>query len=239
MEYTDSLKLIKEKAASMGYVLTDEQAVLILKYYEKLAETNKVMNLTRIVDFEDAVEKHFVDSFTGADLVDVKNISSVIDIGSGAGFPGIPLKILYPHISLIMVDSVGKKMNFVNRAVSEIGIEGATALHARAEELARDKKYRERFDLCVSRAVANLSTLSEYTLPFVKEGGVFIAYKAEDSEDEIKNAEKALHILGGELEQVKTFSLFGMGRALVKVRKVKKTGMQYPRKAGVPSRSPL
>ena len=231
--------VLRNKAELYGFHLTDMQTDQLIRYYELMAEKNKDVNLTRIIEFDEVVEKHFVDSMMGAAYFDLNETASVIDIGTGAGFPGIPLKILYPQIKLTMIDSVSKKISFINEAVEELRLDHVKALHVRAEDLARDLKYRERFDLCVSRAVANLSTLSEYALPFVKVGGVFLAYKSDQCEEEISNSKNAVSILGGEFGKINRFTIFGFGRTIIEIRKVKKTLRTYPRKAGVPSKKPL
>ena len=219
--------VLRNKAELYGFHLTDMQTDKLIRYYELMAEKNKDVNLTRIIEFDEVVEKHFVDSMMGAAYFDLNETASVIDIGTGAGFPGIPLKILYPQIKLTMIDSVSKKISFINEAVEELRLDHVEALHVRAE------------DLCVSRAVANLSTLSEYALPFVKVGGVFLAYKSDQCEEEISNSKNAVSILGGEFGKINRVSIFGFGRTIIEIRKVKKTLRTYPRKAGVPSKKPL
>jgi 16S rRNA (guanine527-N7)-methyltransferase len=235
----DYRTVLKDKAELYGFHLSDMQANQLIKYFELMAEKNKDVNLTRIIEFDEVVEKHFVDSMMGAAYLNMSDIASVIDIGTGAGFPGIPLKILYPDIKLTMIDSVSKKISFINEAAEKIHLKNVEALHVRAEDLARDPMYRERYDLCVSRAVANLSTLSEYALPFVKVGGVFLAYKSDQCEEEISNSKNAVSMLGGEFGKINQFSIFGFGRTIIEIRKVKKTARMYPRKAGVPSKKPL
>ena len=222
-----------------GYSLTEEQAGQFLAYYDLLIEKNQVMNLTRITEFKEAVDKHFADSLVLNRVLDPSRIHKLIDIGTGGGFPGIPLKIMYPHMSVVMLDSVGKKIDFVNEVIEQLGLEDTYALHDRAEDMARDKKHREKYDACVSRAVANMTVLTEYCLPFVRVGGYFVAYKGDDRPEELAAAEKAVKVLGGRPMEFDRFSLFGMGRCLVKVRKDKKTPMQYPRKAGMPAKSPI
>ena len=235
----DRIRMILSTLSGLGFEISEEQAGRFARYYDMLVEKNKVMNLTRITDFRDALEKHFADSLMIAGYLDMKKVTSILDLGSGAGFPGIPLKIMYPDIDVLMIDSVGKKMQFVSDVISDLGLEGASAMHVRAEDLARDKNYREKYDLCVSRAVANLSTLSEYCLPFVKKGGTFAAYKAANCEEEVLASGGAVRKLGGGQVKTERFDLFEMGRAIVLCQKLRPTPGIYPRKAGVPAKSPL
>lgn len=232
-------KYLFEEFEKAGYSLSDMQAQQFLDYYEMLVEKNKVMNLTAITEFEDVVHKHFIDSLTIDRVLDLKHIESIIDVGTGAGFPGIPLKILYPHLKTVLVDSLGKRVRFLEDVTEKLALKNVTCIHSRAEDLARDKKNREKYDVCTSRAVANLAVLAEYDLPFVKKEGFFISYKSADSEEEIKQAGKAVKILGGKIEQIETFHIFDMGRTLVKIKKIKPTPAIYPRKAGTPSKKPL
>ncbi len=236
---TDHSRIIEEELSSLGIDCSSRQAEQLNHYYELLIEKNKTMNLTRIVEFRDALEKHFADSLMLGRVIDLGGPAKVIDIGSGAGFPGIPLKILYPKLQITMIDSVGKKMGFVSEVIEALHLEGAQAKHCRAEDLARDAAYREQFDLCVSRAVANLSTLSEYCLPFVKKGGVFAAYKSGDIEEELDSAKTAIQKLGGDTPQIRQYTLYEMGRTIVIIRKKTGTPRIYPRKAGLPSKEPL
>ena len=232
-------RCLKEALEYIGITPDQKMSESFLTYYDMMIEKNKVMNLTRITEFEDAVKRHFADSLAVTKYIRDENVSSMIDIGTGAGFPGIPLAIVYPCIRLTMVDSVGKKINFVKEVIAELGLRNAEALHARAEELAADRKYREKYDICVSRAVANMSSLSEYCLPFVRKDGLFIAFKSGDSDEEIKTAENAVRILGGTKTEVIHYELYDMGRTFVKIRKGKPTPAKYPRKAGIPSKNPL
>ena len=222
-----------------GYQLSEDQAAQFLGYYDMMIEKNQVMNLTRITEFKEAVDKHFVDSLMLSRVLDVSRIHKLIDIGTGGGFPGIPLKIMYPHMSVVMLDSVGKKIDFVNEVIEKLDLKDVCALHVRAEDMARDRKHREKYDVCVSRAVANMTVLTEYCLPFVRVGGFFVAYKGDDRPEELAAAEKSVKVLGGKPMEFDRFSLFGMGRCLVKIRKDRKTPMQYPRKAGMPAKAPI
>lgn len=235
----EEIRLMMGKAGEQGIALSRQQAESLISYYHLMVEKNKVMNLTRITDFADVVEKHFIDSLMAVRVMDLALVKKVMDLGSGAGFPGIPLKIAFPQIELTMIDSVAKKMQFVREASREIGLEDCEALHVRAEDLARNADYRERFDLCVSRAVANLSTLTEYCLPFVRVGGSFLAYKAGGCSEEVEQAGEAIRRLGGDIKEVAEFDLYGMGRAVIRIDKMKKSPAQYPRKAGIPARNPL
>lgn len=236
----DNSKFIKE-LDTLGIHLSDIQQEQFDRYYELLIEWNRVMNLTGITAYEEVNLKHFTDSLTIVRLKDMTEISTLIDIGTGAGFPGIPIKIVYPHIKTVLLDSLNKRLKFLNTVIDELGLESIETLHGRAEDHARDMRYREKFDLCVSRAVANLSTLSEYCLPFVKKNGTFVAYKSGDSDEEIMHAEKAVDILGGKIIKIDKFTLpdTDMGRSLVQIEKARNTPGKYPRKAGVPGKEPL
>lgn len=232
---------LKDSAAKMGIELSDLQLEQFDTYYEMLVEKNKVMNLTAITDLEEVVQKHFLDSISLIKVEKLNQDISIIDLGTGAGFPGIPLKIAFPELEICLADSLNKRVLFLNEVIEELELKKISAVHGRAEELARQKGYREQFDLCVSRAVANLATLSEYCLPFVKVGGKFISYKANEVEEEIKQAEHALEVLGGACVDIQKFQLpdSEMNRAFVIIEKKKKTLATYPRKAGTPSKKPL
>ncbi|MBQ9168465.1 MAG: 16S rRNA (guanine(527)-N(7))-methyltransferase RsmG [Oscillospiraceae bacterium] len=235
------LTVLREGCRGWNLTLTERQEEQLLMYYEKLVETNKVMNLTAITEFEDVVVKHFLDSLSLAAYLPMENISSMIDVGTGAGFPGIPLKILCPEMSLCLLDSLMKRIRFLEETAESLSLKKVTCVHGRAEEAARNKNCREAFDLCVSRAVSNLATLAEYCLPFVKPGGYFVSYKSGDVQEEVEKAEKAISILGGRLEKTEFFCLPGsdIDRSLLFIKKVKKTPAAYPRKAGTPQKVPI
>ena len=221
--------------------LNEKQISQFMKYYELLVEWNQIMNLTAITDFDEVCKKHFIDSLSLVKAYDVSSVKTLIDIGTGAGFPGIPLKIAVPDLKVTLLDSLNKRINFLNAVIDELELENIDALHGRAEDYAGKGKLREQYDVCVSRAVANLSTLCEYCIPYVKVGGHFISYKSEKIADEIITAKKAISILGGKLENQVEFMIpnSDIYRNLVVISKNKKTPASYPRKAGVPSKNPI
>lgn len=235
-------KLIN-KAEILNIELNDKQIQQFITYYEMLVERNKYMNLTAITEYDEVINKHFIDSISLNKAIDLiqKGHIKVIDIGTGAGFPGIPLKIAFPELEITLLDSLNKRVNFLNDVISELKLENIHAVHGRAEDFGRNPEYREQYDLCVSRAVAQLATLGEYCMPFVKVGGQFIPYKSGDIQDELKNAQKAIKILGGHINHVESFKLpeTDIERTLVVIDKTGKTGKTYPRKAGKPSKEPL
>lgn len=241
MSKDNELKQIKEAFRELKFELTDIQTEQFHKYYELLVETNKVMNLTAITEFSEVLTKHFVDSGALMKIVDLNQCKTVIDIGTGAGFPGIPLKILFPHLKITLLDSLNKRIRFLQQVVDQLGLKDVELLHGRAEDYAHKKDYREKYDLCVSRAVANLSTLSEYCIPYVKQGGYFIPYKSGKIEEELKQAGYAIKQLGCEMEKAEKMLLPSteIERMFVFFKKIKNTSSKYPRKAGLPAKEPL
>lgn len=238
-------KLCGQELEPAGVALNDSQVEQFKKYYELLIQWNQVMNLTAITEMEDVIVKHFADSLSLVLAVDdfrqyAEKKCAVIDVGTGAGFPGIPLKIAFPELRLTLLDSLNKRVKFLGQICDELNLKNVRCIHGRAEESGRDPELREQFDFAVSRAVANLSTLSEYCIPFVKPGGYFVPYKSSKLDEEMKNGRGAVKKLGGEIENVIDFILpCGDPRTLVKIRKVKATDKKYPRKAGVPGKEPL
>jgi 16S rRNA (guanine527-N7)-methyltransferase len=235
------LSVLDQGCREMGIVLNGEQRQQFVDFYEYLVEKNKVMNLTGITEFQEVLVKHFLDSLACVKAVDIKKVKRMMDVGTGAGFPGVPLKIAFPHLEACLLDSLKKRVNFLEETFDLLKLTDITAVHGRAEEYAKNKAYRESFDLCVSRAVSNLATLSEYCLPYVKVGGSFISYKSGTVQEEAEQAEKAVKILGGKIRDVVYFSLpdSEIQRSLVVIEKVKSTPGKYPRKAGTPLKEPL
>ena len=224
---------------SIGIELTNSQLNAFETYYDMLIDRNKVMNLTAITEFDEVMDKHFLDSVYLFRSIELKADYKLIDIGTGAGFPGIPLKIVFPELKITLLDSLNKRVGFLNDVIDELNLNDIEAIHGRAEDIARDKTYRASYDIAVSRAVANLSTLSEYCLPFVKIGGKFVSYKSGDCADEVDNAKSAIHLLGGKINKIDEFSYSNNSRSFIVIDKVMNTSNKYPRKAGLPSKRPL
>ena len=237
------LTLLKEYMDTFEITLSDEQLSLFNDYYEMIIERNKVMNLTSITDPKDFVTKHFIDSLSLVSVVDdiASSDYKIIDVGTGAGFPGIPLKIAFPDLNITLFDSLKKRILFLQEVIDTLDLSNISAIHGRAEDYGKNTDFREKYDICVSRAVANLSTLSEYCLPFVSVGGRFISYKTDSIDEEIMAAKKAISILGGEKYTVNKYKLYSTDaiRSLLIVNKEKSTPNKYPRKAPLPSKSPL
>lgn len=239
------MERLKKMAFQFNIELSDMQLEQFQTYYEMLVETNKVMNLTAITELDEVITKHFLDSLALAQIYpeirdDSKSIS-VLDLGTGAGFPGIPLKIAFPQLQIILMDSLNKRVKFLQSVINQLELCDIEAVHGRAEETARNKLYREQFDLCVSRAVANLSTLSEYCIPFVKVGGKFIPYKSAEIEKEVEEGKKAVQVMGGKLIEIRKLILpeSDIERSFVVIDKKINTPKIYPRKAGTASKDPI
>jgi len=220
--------------------LNDIQIKQFMDYYEILIDWNKMMNLTSITEFSEVVHKHFLDCLSIVKVLRPEK-EKILDVGTGAGFPGIPIKIAFPDTKVVLMDSLNKRIRFLNEVIKSLHLENITTVHARAEDMGRDESFRDAFDICTSRAVARLSVLSEYCLPFVKKGGHFIAYKSGNIKEELEEAENAIKILGGSVTDYKEFTLplTEIGRSLVIIEKIKETPEKYPRTAGKPSKEPL
>lgn len=234
-------KKFLEQLELLNIELDNNQQNKFFRFYEMLIEWNKVMNLTGITDYDGVNEKHFIDSLSVTNVIDLNKINNVIDIGTGAGFPGIPLKIAFPHLKIVLLDSLKKRVNFLDEVIQNLDLKNITALHGRAEDYARVTELREQFDLCVSRAVANLSVLSEYCIPYVKVGGHFISYKSGNIEEEIEQGKVSVRVLGGCIEDVVKFTLpkSNIERSFVKICKETNTKNKYPRKPGIPGKNPI
>ncbi len=235
MLFIDNLK-------ELGVEIDSKQLEQFNQYYETLVEWNEFMNLTGITEYDEVLLKHFVDSLV---LDPNKLITSdkirLIDVGTGAGFPGLPIKIAFPNVDVVLLDSLNKRIKFLDEVINKLGLENIKTIHSRAEDGGRNKELREQFDIAISRAVANLSSLAEYNLPYVKLGGYFVAMKSGEIDEEAENAKKAIKLLGGQLEKITKFRLpnTDIDRSLVLIKKVKETSKKYPRKAGLPTKEPL
>ena len=235
------LEKLKNGLGQLEISYTEEKIAAFFHYYEMMIEKNKVMNLTAITELDEVIEKHFLDSVSLARSMELHKKMRVLDIGTGAGFPGIPLKILFPELDILLMDSLNKRVRFLDEVIHQLGLDGIAAVHGRAEDMAQKSEYREQFHLCVSRAVANLASLCEYCIPFLKVGGTFVSYKSGDVENEVTQAKKAISVLGGKIVNIEKFIITGtrLSRSFVIIEKVKHTPRPYPRKAGIPSRDPL
>lgn len=240
-----TLELYKDDLKDLGIDLSDEQINQFVQYYEILMKWNEVMNLTAITQMDEVLKKHFVDSLALVKvcpwILDGSKSCTLLDVGTGAGFPGIPLKIAFPQLHVTLLDSLQKRIHFLDEVIGKLSLSEVNTIHGRAEDYAKPSSLREKYDICVSRAVAGLSVLSEYCLPFVKVGGVFVSYKGDKIEEEMKAAKEAIYILGGKVEEEYRFKLpfTEIGRTFVLIRKERKTPKKYPRKAGLPSKEPI
>lgn len=234
-------QLLLDGAKQLGIELTDRQVEQFMRYKELLQEWNEKMNLTAITEDREVMTKHFLDCMTINNALDMAKQKTVIDIGTGAGFPGLVIKIAFPHLKVTLVDALKKRLTFLEEVIKELELEDIVCVHSRAEDLGKNKSYREGFDICASRAVANLAVLSEYTLPFVKINGYLIALKGQKLDEELVQGEKAVAILGGELEAVvdATVPFTDLNHKIAKIKKVRQTASKYPRKAGEPTKAPL
>lgn len=232
-------EILAARGAEAQLSFTEEQLAQFTRYYELLVETNKVMNLTAITEPEEVAVKHMVDSLLAYE--DGMQGKTLVDVGTGAGFPGVPLKIYCPSLKVTLVDSLGKRLRFLQQVIDELGLKGIRCEHLRAEDAGRSKKHREQYEYVTARAVARLSVLSEYCLPLAKKGGQFIALKGSRFAEEIEEGEAAVKILGGKIISAEPVKLPGLddGRAIIKIAKIKATPAQYPRKAGTPEKQPL
>ncbi|MCI9072020.1 MAG: 16S rRNA (guanine(527)-N(7))-methyltransferase RsmG [Lachnospiraceae bacterium] len=226
---------------SIQVQLTDQQIDQFVRYFEMLVEWNGFMNLTGITDYEEVMKKHFIDSLSLTKIFDTSRECRVIDVGTGAGFPGLALKIAFPWMEMTLLDSLNKRIQFLNAVINELGLNGVHTLHGRAEDYAKPGQIREQYDLCVSRAVAHLASLCEYCLPFVKVGGCFVSYKSEKVSEELEISKNAIFLLGGKMNKAEEFTLpdSDIYRSLICIEKVQPTSKKYPRKAGVPIRQPI
>ncbi len=242
MEYNKNQGILEFKKGleDLSIILDEHQVKQFLDYYELLINWNKVMNLTSITDFTEVITKHFLDSLSIVKIHYPKS-DKILDLGTGAGFPGIPIKIAFPNTQIVLMDSLNKRVNFLNEVIDNLKLDKISAIHGRAEDLGKDPSYRDGFDICTSRAVARLSVLSEYCIPFLKKGGYFISYKSGKITEELDEAKRAIEILGGTIKKTSEFQLSGtdMGRSLILIEKVKNTPKRYPRMAGKPTKEPL
>lgn len=238
MDYFDILDVATHKE---GLNLNQQQYNNFIKYKDMIKEWNQKINLTAITEDEDIIKKHFIDSIKIFKFQELKEAKKVIDIGTGGGFPGIPIKIVKDDLKITLLDSLKKRITFLDEVVNELDLKDVETIHGRAEDFARDKKYREQYDVAVSRAVANMTVLSEFCIPFVKKGGYFVALKGPSIKEELNEAQKAIKLLGGKLQDIREVEIEGsdLRHNLVIIEKVKETPKGYPRKAGIVTKKPL
>ena len=239
MEILEFKEKMNEKSKQLNIELSDIQLEQFYKYMNILIEWNKFINLTGITEPEEVIKKHFIDSLTVLDKVEKD--ASIIDVGTGAGFPGIPIKIAFPDTKIVLLDSLNKRIKFLNEVIEKLELQNIETIHGRAEEFGRNKNHREKYDIAIARAVAPLNILLEYLMPFTKVKGKCLCMKGSSSEEEIKNSKNAVEILGGELIKTEDFYIpnTDIKRRIVQINKIKETSNKYPRKAGTPSKEPL
>lgn len=238
MKIEEFKQIFCEEAKKININVTEDMLNKFYKYMVGIIEWNEKINVTSITDEKMFIVKHFMDSLTVARFIKEKN--SVIDIGTGAGFPGIPLKIINSNTKITLIDSVNKKLNVIRDLSEKLNLDNLEIIHTRAEELANNKKYREQFDVAVTRAVSNFNTIVEYMLPFVKEGGVAICMKGPNYKEELEDAQNAIKFLGGKIEKIETLNLNNeLERNLIIIKKIKKTPIKYPRGQGKPLKEPI
>ena len=241
MEQSKAELLLRQGIADLGTTAGEKAIDQFLAYMEGILSWNEKVNLTAITDREDFIRKHFLDSLTCCSFPEMEEANRIIDVGTGAGFPGIPLALMFPDKQFTLMDSLKKRLNIIDELTETLGINNVRTLHGRAEDLARMKEHREQYDLCVSRAVANLAVLSEYTLPFLKVGGSLLAYKGPEAIQEIKSSGGAIRTLGGILSEERRVTIPGLetSHVILVIDKIKHTPSPYPRKAGTPAKEPL
>lgn len=241
MEAMEAMEALNKVIQIMGIETGDALVKKFTGYMDGVLEWNEKVNLTTITDPEEFVIKHFIDSVICADYPEYAKAERIIDVGTGAGFPGVPLAIISPEKNFFLMDSLNKRLKIIDVLCEENNIKNVITIHARAEELAKNKAHREQYDLCVSRAVANMSVLAEYCLPFIKVGGFLLAYKGPDAETELAEAQNALMMLGGRVEEIRNGQLteFGIDHKIAVIKKIKNTPSKFPRKAGTPAKEPL
>ena len=235
------MKQLENAFEQLNISVSSETVSKFEKHMKLVLEWNKKVNLTAITNEDDFIKKHFIDSILCAGFDEIKNADTLIDVGTGAGFPGVPLALVFPDKQFLLIDSLGKRIKILYEILETLGISNVTPIHTRAEDLAHKKEYREKFDICFSRAVANLATLAEYCLPFVNIGGAFISYKGPDAGEELKWAGNAIKLLGGEAEDIRKINIegFDLDHNIIIVKKKRNTPVKYPRKAGTPTKEPL
>ena len=233
--------LMKEAANEVGLELTEVQYEQFIKYMRLLQEWNEKINLTAITEDEEVIKKHFIDCIKAFKSDAIKNARNIIDVGTGAGFPGLPIAIMNPNVEVTLLDSLNKRINYLNTVVRELGLKNVTTIHSRAEDGARKPELREKFDVATSRAVANMAVLSEFCMPYVKKGGYFVALKGPSIDEELENGSNAIKILGGELKDIIEISIeeTDLKHNIVEVKKIKTCPKTYPRKAGTITKKPL